>query len=220
MRKAQNWPNLLILLILDGKKPNLVKIGNFKWPINPLGHSAQLRGRKNHALLQTFYLKNGRESDMKIEGFFEEEEISYNVAIFGHPRTFLADLASIWSWMWTSDFFIIFENLPWLKRVNEEPEIYENGSKLTKLVNSAHFRWKKSILVKIGNFKWPINPLGHSAQLRGRQNHVVLQTFYLKNGKESDMKIKGFFDEEEISYNVAKFGHPRTFLADLASIWS
>ena len=97
MRKAQNWPNLLILVILDGKKPNLVKIGNFKWSINPLGHSAQLRGRQNHVVLHTLYLKNRKESDTKIQGFFEEEEISYIVAKFGHPRTFLADLALIWS---------------------------------------------------------------------------------------------------------------------------
>ena len=86
MRKAQNWPNLLILVILDGKKPNLVKIGNFKWSINPLGHSAQLRGRQNHVVLQTLYLKNRKESDMKIEGFFEEEEIPtlcQNVGILG-----------------------------------------------------------------------------------------------------------------------------------------
>ena len=97
MRKAQNWPNLLILVILDGKKPNLVKIGNFKWSINPLGHSAQLRGRQNRVVLQTLYLKNRKESDMKIKGFFEEEEISCIVAKFGHPRTFLWDLALIWS---------------------------------------------------------------------------------------------------------------------------
>ena len=97
MRKARNWPNLLILVILDGKKSILVKIGNFKLSINPLGHSAQLRGRQNHVVLQTLYLKNGKESDMKSEGFFKEEEISYNVAKFGHPRTFLADLALIWS---------------------------------------------------------------------------------------------------------------------------
>ena len=97
MIKAQNWPNLLILVILDERKSILVKLGNFKWPINPLGHSAQLRGRQNHVVLQTLYLKNRTESDIKIEGFFKEEEISYNVAKFGHSRTFLADLALIWS---------------------------------------------------------------------------------------------------------------------------
>ena len=96
---AQNWPNLLILLILDEKKSILVKIGNFKWPINPLAHSAQLRGLKNHALLQTFYLKNGRESDIKTQSFFTEEEISYYMSKFGYPGTFLADLGSIWSLM-------------------------------------------------------------------------------------------------------------------------
>ena len=99
MRKARNWPNLLILVILDEKKSILVKIGNFKLSINPLGHSAQLRGRQNHVVLQTLYLKNRKESVMKIEGFFKEEEISYNVSKFGHPRTFLADLGSIWSLM-------------------------------------------------------------------------------------------------------------------------
>ena len=97
MRKAQNWPNLLILVILDEEKSILVKIGNFKWSINPYPTTVLIWGRQNHVVLQTFYLKNGRESDMKIEGFFEEEEISYNVANLGHPRTFLADLASLWS---------------------------------------------------------------------------------------------------------------------------
>ena len=97
MRKARNWANLLILVILDGKKSILVKIGNFKLSINPLGHSVQLRGLQNHVVLQTLYLTNRKESDIKIEGFFKEEEISYNVAKFGHPRTFLADLALIWS---------------------------------------------------------------------------------------------------------------------------
>ena len=33
-RKAQNWPNLLILVILDKEKLILVKIENFKGSIN------------------------------------------------------------------------------------------------------------------------------------------------------------------------------------------
>ena len=82
MRKAQNWPNLLILVILDGKKPNLVKIGNFKWSINPLGHSAQLRGRQNHVVLQTSYLRNSMELDRNILKFFKGEEIAYNMLKF------------------------------------------------------------------------------------------------------------------------------------------
>ena len=77
---------------------------------------------------------------------------------------------------------------------------------------------KGAKFARFGNSLSFFNPLGHSVQLRGRQNHVVLQTLYLKNRKESDMKIEGFFEEEEISYIVAKFGHPRTFLADLALI--
>ena len=82
MRKARNWPNLLILVILDRKKSILVKIGNFKWPINPLGHSAQLRGRQNHVVLQTSYLRNGKELDRNIPNFFKEEEIAYNMLKF------------------------------------------------------------------------------------------------------------------------------------------
>ena len=41
--------------------------------------------------------------------------------------------------------------------------------------------------------------------VRGRQNHVVLQTSYLRNGKELDKKILNFFKEEEIAYNMSKF---------------
>ena len=97
MIKAKNWSNVLILVILDEKKLILVKIENFKRLINPYMPTVPIRGRQNHVVLQTLYLKNRKESDMKIEGFFEEEEISYIVAKFGHPRTFLADLALIWS---------------------------------------------------------------------------------------------------------------------------
>ena len=97
MIKAKNWSNVLILVILDEKKLILVKIENFKGLINPYGTTVLIRGRQNHVVLQTLYLKNRKESNMKIEGFFKDKEISYNVAKFGHPRTFLADLALIWS---------------------------------------------------------------------------------------------------------------------------
>ena len=41
--------------------------------------------------------------------------------------------------------------------------------------------------------------------IRGRQNHVALQTSYLRNGKELDKNILNFFKEEEIAYNMSKF---------------
>ena len=41
--------------------------------------------------------------------------------------------------------------------------------------------------------------------VQGRQNQVVLQTFYLKNSRELDIKVQGYSKEEEISYNMSKF---------------
>ena len=64
---------------------------------------------------------------------------------------------------------------------------------------------KKLILVKIENFKGMINPLSTTVPVRGRQNHVALQTSYLRNGKELDRNILIIFKEEEISYNMSKF---------------
>ena len=82
MKEAENWPNMWILVIFNKNNPILGKIGNFKWPINPLGHSVQLRGRQNHVVLQTFYLRNGKELDRNILNFFKEEEIAYNMLKF------------------------------------------------------------------------------------------------------------------------------------------
>ena len=50
----------------------------------------------------------------------------------------------------------------------------------------------KSILVKIKNFKRMINPYFTTVPIRGRQNHVVLRTFYRRNGKKLDMNILFF----------------------------
>ena len=52
--------------------------------------------------------------------------------------------------------------------------------------------------------------------VQGRQNQVVLQTFYLKNSREFDRKVQGFFTEEEISYDMSKFELPITFPAHIA----
>ena len=41
--------------------------------------------------------------------------------------------------------------------------------------------------------------------IQGRQKHVVLQTSYLKNGKELDRNFLNFFKDEEIAYNMSKF---------------
>ena len=54
--------------------------------------------------------------------------------------------------------------------------------------------------------------------IQGRQNHVVLQTFYLKNNRELDIKVLDYFKGEEISNNVSKFEPPTTIVAHLASI--
>ena len=64
---------------------------------------------------------------------------------------------------------------------------------------------KNLIVGKIENFKGSINPYMPTVPARGRQNHVVLQTSYLRNGKELDKKILNFFKEEEIAYNMSKF---------------
>ena len=64
---------------------------------------------------------------------------------------------------------------------------------------------KKLTLVKIENFKGLINLYCTTALIRGRQNHVVLQTISLKNGRELDRNIQNLFKEEEISYNMSKF---------------
>ena len=49
------------------------------------------------------------------------------------------------------------------------------------------------------------NPYCTTVLVRGRQNHVVLQTSYLRNGKELDRNIQYFFKEEEIAYNMSNF---------------
>jgi hypothetical protein len=77
---------------------------------------------------------------------------------------------------------------------------------------------KDLILGKIENFKGSINPYMPTVPIRGRQNHVALQTSYLRNGKELDRMALNFFKEEEISYNMSKFWFPVTFLADFTSI--
>ena len=82
MIKAKNWSNVLILVILDEKKLILVKIENFKGLINPYSTTVLIRGRQNHVVLQTSYLRNGKELDKKILNFFKEEEIAYNMSKF------------------------------------------------------------------------------------------------------------------------------------------
>ena len=82
MIKAKNWSNVLILVILDEKKLILVKIENFKGLINPYGTTVLIRGRQNHVVLQTSYLRNGKELDKKLLNFFKEEEIAYNMLKF------------------------------------------------------------------------------------------------------------------------------------------
>ena len=82
MIKAKNWSNVLILVILDEKKLILVKIENFKGLINPYMPTVPIRGRQNHVVLQTFYLRNGKELDRNILNFFKEEEIAYNMSKF------------------------------------------------------------------------------------------------------------------------------------------
>jgi hypothetical protein len=81
MIKAKNWSNVLILVILDEKKLILVKIENFKGLINPYCATVPVRGRQNHVILQTSYLRNGKELDRSIN-FFKEEEIAYNMLKF------------------------------------------------------------------------------------------------------------------------------------------
>ena len=70
MIKAKNWSNVLILVILDEKKLILVKIENFKGLINPYMPTVPIRGRQNHVVLQTFYLKNCWEWDIKVPSYF------------------------------------------------------------------------------------------------------------------------------------------------------
>ena len=82
MIKAKNWSNVLILVILDEKKLILVNIENFKGLINPYMPTVPVRGRQNHVVLQTSYLRNGKELDKKLVNFFKEEEIAYNMSKF------------------------------------------------------------------------------------------------------------------------------------------
>ena len=82
MIKAKNWSNVLILVILDEKKLILVKIENFKRLINPYMPTVPIRGRQNHVVLKTSYLRNGKELDRNILNFFKEEEIAYNMSKF------------------------------------------------------------------------------------------------------------------------------------------
>ena len=62
------------------------------------------------------------------------------------------------------------------------------------------------------------NPYSPTVLIRGRQNHIVHQTFYLKNIRELDIKVQGYFKEVEISYNMLKFELPTTILAHFASM--
>ena len=82
MIKAKNWSNVLILVILGEKKLILVKLENFKGLINPFCTTVPIRGRQNHVILQTSYLRNGKELDRNILNFFKGEEISYNMSKF------------------------------------------------------------------------------------------------------------------------------------------
>ena len=82
MIKAKNRSNFLILVILDEKKLILVKIENFKGLINPYMPTVPVRGRQNHVVLQTSYLRNSKELDRNILNFFKEEEIAYNMLKF------------------------------------------------------------------------------------------------------------------------------------------
>ena len=160
MRKAQNWPNLLILVILDGKKPNLVKIGNFKWSINPLGHSAQLRGRQNHVVLQTLYLKNRKESDMKIESFFEEEEISYNISKIWLSTAIFAARKSFWSLTFTFWFLRNFENSLGTNGLSDNLEFSKTSKNWSNLLIWVISDPKTSFLTKNIFSVWLFNPLG------------------------------------------------------------
>ena len=82
MIKAKNRSNFLILVILDEKKLILVKIENFKGLINPYCTTVPIRGRQNHVILQTSYLRNGKKLDRNFLNFFKEDEISYNMSKF------------------------------------------------------------------------------------------------------------------------------------------
>ena len=75
MIKAKNWSNVLILVILDEKKLILVKIENFKGLINPYMPTVPVRGRKNHVVLQTSYLRNGKELDKNIQTFLKKRKL-------------------------------------------------------------------------------------------------------------------------------------------------
>ena len=83
-----------MLVILGEQKLNLGKIENFKWSINPYSTTVLIQGRQNHIVLQTLYLKNSREFDRKVQGFFKEEEISYDMSKFELTMTFPAHIAS------------------------------------------------------------------------------------------------------------------------------
>ena len=82
MIKAKNWSNVLILVILDEKKLILVKIENFKRLINPYMPTVPIRGRQNHVVLQTSYLRNRKKLDSNNMNLFKEEEIAYNMSKF------------------------------------------------------------------------------------------------------------------------------------------
>ena len=75
MIKAKNWSNVLILVILGEKKLILVKIENFKGLINPYMPTVPVRGRQNHVVLQTSYLRNGKELDKKIQTFLKRRKL-------------------------------------------------------------------------------------------------------------------------------------------------
>ena len=53
------------------------------WLINPLVPTVVIWRQQNHAVFQALYLKATWESDMKIEGFLKEEDITSNVSKFG-----------------------------------------------------------------------------------------------------------------------------------------
>ena len=75
MIKAKNRSNFLTLVILDEKKLILVKIENFKGLINPYMPTVPIRGRQNHVVLQTSYLRNSKELDRNILTFLKRRKL-------------------------------------------------------------------------------------------------------------------------------------------------
>ena len=89
----------------------------------------------------------------------KEEEIFYIVSKFGGPRTNTADLATFQSWIFSSIFFLIFENRLGVNGLIGNLECMNKPKKWSKLRFSLISDQNDPILHQNAFLVCPVNPL-------------------------------------------------------------